>query len=54
MIGKATQSSRLLVNLLRGFFPLALMVLCWTWGEWLGYLTGRRPARLTVAPEIDG
>lgn len=33
--------------------PLSLMVFYWSFGEWLGYWTERRPARLTVAPETD-
>ena len=28
------------------------MVLWWSWGEWLGYLTRRHPRSLVVAPEI--
>lgn len=41
----------------RGKFVKALpslltMVAAWSWGEWLGYLTRRRPARVTTAPEI--
>lgn len=31
---------------------LAALVCAWSWGEWLGYLTGRRPARITTAPEV--
>lgn len=33
---------------------LVAMVLAWSWGEWLGYLTRRRPGALTTASEIDG
>jgi len=36
----------------RGLPVLLLMVLAWSWGEWLGYLTRRRPKSLVVAPEI--
>jgi hypothetical protein len=32
---------------------LAMMILAWSWGEWLGYLTQRRPRRITTAPELD-
>jgi hypothetical protein len=32
---------------------LTLMVLAWSWGEWLGYLTDRYPSRLTTAPETE-
>lgn len=31
---------------------LTALVAAWSWGEWLGYLTRRRPASLVVAPEI--
>lgn len=36
----------------RALLPLSALVLAWSWGEWLGYLTRRRPASLIVAPEI--
>lgn len=49
---KALASGRLLRNFLRACVPLTLMVLCWSWGEWLGYLTRRHPRSLVVAPEI--
>jgi hypothetical protein len=40
----------------RGMFVKALpslltMVGAWSWGEWLGYVTRKRPARITTAPE---
>ena len=31
---------------------LTAMVLAWSWGEWMGYLTRKRPRSLVVAPEI--
>lgn len=37
---------------LRAFLPLLAMVLAWTWGEWLGYLTNRLPASVNAAPEL--
>jgi len=49
---KALSSGALLRNFLRSIVPLTLMVLCWSWGEWLGYLTRRHPRSLVVAPEI--
>ncbi|MEQ1899041.1 MAG: glycosyltransferase [Vicinamibacterales bacterium] len=52
MAMKAVRSSRLARNFVRGFLPLAAMVLCWSWGEWLGYVTGRPPHRLALAPEL--
>ena len=47
----ALKSPALLSRFIRGFVPLTLMVFAWTLGEWLGYLTGRTSADLTVAPE---
>jgi hypothetical protein len=38
---------------LEALFPLVLMVIAWSFGEWLGYLTARRPRDLSVAPERD-
>ncbi|HEX6135322.1 MAG TPA: glycosyltransferase [Longimicrobiales bacterium] len=48
---KALPSPALRGRFLRALGPLTLMVLAWSWGEWLGYLTRKRPGRLTVAPE---
>ena len=42
----------------RGFcyalVPLVAMLVFWSWGEWLGYVTGTRPADISVAPERGG
>ncbi len=35
----------------RAFPELTLLVLAWSWGEWLGYLTRRGPRSLAAAPE---
>jgi hypothetical protein len=32
--------------------PMIAMVLAWSWGEWMGYLTGRPARRLELAPEV--
>lgn len=32
---------------------VAALVLAWSWGEWLGYLTRRRPRTELVAPEVE-
>ena len=53
MVRKALQSSELRGRLAGAILPLSLMVLAWSWGEWLGYLTGQYPAQLTVAPEVE-
>ncbi len=52
MAGKALAAPGLRGRFLRALPALVGLVLAWSWGEWVGYLTRRRPARLTVAPEI--
>jgi hypothetical protein len=52
MARAALRSSRLTRGFLRSLAPLSVMVLSWSWGEWLGYITGRLPKTLVVAPEI--
>jgi hypothetical protein len=52
MARKALGSARLAADFARSIVPLTLMVLWWSWGEWLGYLTKRHPRSLVVAPEI--
>lgn len=51
MIRVALRSTHDAASLARGWVPLVLMVLSWSLGEWLGYVTGRLPASLSVAPE---
>ena len=52
MLRKALRSRALLRAFTRSAVPLVGMVLWWSWGEWLGYLSGRQPGSLVVAPEI--
>ncbi len=52
MASKAFRSPRLRRDFLRSIIPLTTMVLWWSWGEWLGYLTKKHPKSLVVAPEI--
>lgn len=54
MLRKAMASAGLRRQLVRGLVPLVLMVLAWSLGEWLGYLTATPPRDLTVAPEAAG
>ncbi|MDX1648479.1 MAG: glycosyltransferase [Myxococcota bacterium] len=54
MARRALPAAELRRPFLRALGPLAAMVLAWSWGEWLGYLTRRRPADLTVAQEQAG
>lgn len=49
---KAIASPDTAARFLRAVPALAVLVCAWSWGEWLGYLTGRRPARITTAPEV--
>ena len=37
---------------LRSLGPLLAMVVAWTWGEWLGYVTDGPPAHVNAAPEL--
>ena len=48
---KACSSRKLFLNYLRSFGPLVAFVFYWSWGEWLGYVTGRPPQRLVLAME---
>ncbi len=54
MAWAALPNRRLRKSFVRSIPCLTAMVLAWSWGEWLGYLTRRRPGALTTAPEIDG
>lgn len=37
----------------RSFMAVTLLACAWTWGEWIGYLTGKPPRSLAVAPEAS-
>lgn len=50
MAAKALGSRRLRRPFLSALGHLVALVAAWSWGEWLGHLTGRRPRDLTVAP----
>jgi hypothetical protein len=52
MARKAFRRGDGFLKFVRATPALLAMVLAWSWGEWLGYLTRRRPASLVVAPEI--
>lgn len=53
MIRRSLESRRNAARLLRSFPYLVALVIAWSWGEWLGYLTLRRPRSELVAPELD-
>ncbi|HEU4563855.1 MAG TPA: glycosyltransferase [Gemmatimonadaceae bacterium] len=52
MARKCARRPSTLLRFLRSLPATTAMVLAWSWGEWLGYLTRRRPGSLVVAPEI--
>ncbi len=52
MAGRALRSAGSRRMYARAFLPLLAMVLAWTWGEWLGYVTNRLPADVNAAPEL--
>jgi hypothetical protein len=52
MTAKAVSSPSARGPFVKALPSLLTMVGAWSWGEWLGYLTKRRPARVTTAPEI--
>lgn len=52
MTTKAREDSALWRAYTRALPSILAMVAAWSWGEWLGYVTKRRPKRITTAPEI--
>ena len=52
MARKGLLAPRLRRHFLRSLGPLVVMAVWWSWGEWLGYLTGRHPSLAEAAPEI--
>lgn len=50
---KAFMRPSILPIFVRSLPALILMVVAWSWGEWLGYLTHRRPDSMVVAPEVE-
>lgn len=52
MGAKAARERASALAFIRALPVLAAMVLAWSWGEWMGYLTRRPPRSLVVAPEI--
>jgi hypothetical protein len=49
---KAFMRRSILPTFIRAFPSLVLLVLAWSWGEWLGYITRSSPSSLVVAPEV--
>ena len=52
LAAKAFAAAATASKFMRALPSLGVLVLAWSWGEGLGYLTARRPARLTTAPEV--
>jgi hypothetical protein len=53
MGGRSLSSRKNAFRFIRSLPYLVALVLAWSWGEWLGYLTRRRPRSELVATEID-
>jgi hypothetical protein len=53
MTAKAARNPQARAKFVKSLPSLVAMIAAWSWGEWLGYVTSRRPARITTAPEID-
>lgn len=55
MTRKALRSRACTLQYCRALPYLVLLVLAWSWGEWLGYLTRRGPRSLAAAPDaVEG
>jgi hypothetical protein len=52
MTAKARQDPALQRRFIGALPEILAMVAAWSWGEWLGYVTARRPKRITTAPDI--
>lgn len=53
MARRSLATQRNAIRFIQSFPHLVALVLAWSWGEWLGYLTLRRPKSELVAPEVD-
>jgi hypothetical protein len=53
MTAKAALNRQARGKFVKSFPPLVTMIAAWSWGEWLGYVTSKRPRRITTAPEIE-
>jgi hypothetical protein len=51
LTAKALGDERHARRFYRAFPQLVLLVLAWSWGEWLGYVTARGPRSLAAAPD---
>jgi len=53
MTARAMSNPEARTMFIKALPSLAALILAWSWGEWLGYLTRNRPRRITTAPEIE-
>ena len=53
MARRSLTTRRNAARFIESFPYLVALVLAWSWGEWLGYVTRRRPRSELVAPEIE-
>ena len=53
MTAKAMRNSQTRGKFVKSLPSLVTMIAAWSWGEWLGYVTSKRPRRITTAPEIE-
>ncbi|MBI3661678.1 MAG: hypothetical protein HY234_01310 [Acidobacteria bacterium] len=53
MAGKALRRADTAGKFLQALAALVALVVAWSWGEFLGYLTGRAPAAVRFAEEIE-
>jgi len=54
MTAKAALNPQARGKFVKSLPSLVTMIAAWSWGEWLGYVTSKRPRRITTAPEIKG
>jgi hypothetical protein len=52
MTAKAARNPQARGKFVKSLPSLVTMIAAWSWGEWLGYVTSKRPRRITTAPEI--
>lgn len=53
MTAKAALNPHARGKFVKSLPSLVTMIAAWSWGEWLGYVTAKRPRRITTAPEIE-
>ncbi len=53
MTAKVLRSRALARRFAGSLGPILALVFCWSWGEWIGYVTGRPPRTLTLAADLS-